>query len=153
MENASKALIMAGGVLVGILILSLAVYLFADFGSTVAKINDQKAEQEIVEFNSRFTSYEGFKDKNGEWQITVYDIISLAGYAKEYNKYYQESNREKISVNITGIIGNLQNEGESKYQELIDENTNAYGETTKFSYSSVSYDNEGRVKAINFKKE
>lgn len=32
MENASKALIMAGGVLIGILILSLAVYLFIDFG-------------------------------------------------------------------------------------------------------------------------
>ena len=41
MENASKALIMAGGILVGVLVLSLMVYLFADFGSTSAQINAQ----------------------------------------------------------------------------------------------------------------
>ena len=39
MENASNALIIAGGVLIGVLIISLAVYLFVDFGSTSAEIN------------------------------------------------------------------------------------------------------------------
>ena len=39
MENASKALIMAGGVLIGVLIISLAVYLFVSFGQTSAEIN------------------------------------------------------------------------------------------------------------------
>ena len=33
MENASKALLMAAGVLIGVLILSLAVYLFENFGT------------------------------------------------------------------------------------------------------------------------
>ena len=42
MENASKALLMAAEVLIGLLILSLAVYLFADFGSTSAEINKKK---------------------------------------------------------------------------------------------------------------
>ena len=55
MENASKALIMAGGVLIGILIISLAVYLFADFGSTSAQINAQNSQKQITEFNSKFT--------------------------------------------------------------------------------------------------
>ena len=44
MENASNALIIAGGVLIGVLILSLAVYLFADFGSTSAEINKKTQE-------------------------------------------------------------------------------------------------------------
>ena len=39
MENASNALLIAGGVLIGVLILSLAVYLFADFGAKSADIN------------------------------------------------------------------------------------------------------------------
>jgi len=36
MENASKALLMAAGVLIGLLVLSLMVYLFASFASTSA---------------------------------------------------------------------------------------------------------------------
>ena len=37
MENASKALLMAAGVLMGILIISLAVFLFVTFGATSAE--------------------------------------------------------------------------------------------------------------------
>ena len=58
MENASNALLIAGGVLIGVLILSLAVYLFADFGSTSADINQRTAEQQLTQFNSKFTVYE-----------------------------------------------------------------------------------------------
>ena len=39
MENASKALLMAGGVLIGLLIIALAVYLFTSFGTTSAEVN------------------------------------------------------------------------------------------------------------------
>ena len=100
MENASKALIMAGGVLIGILILSLAAYLFVDLGSTSAEITAQNAQKQITEFNSKFTSYEEYKDSDGNWQITIYDIISLAAYAKENNEYYKDVEDEKISVKI-----------------------------------------------------
>ena len=58
MENASKALIMAGGILVGVLVLSLMVYLFADFGSTSAQINAQNKQNQLSQFNSKFTAYE-----------------------------------------------------------------------------------------------
>ena len=68
MENASKALLMAGGVLIGVLIISLAVYLFADFGSTSAEVNAQNAQKQITAFNSKFTAYEGYKDEQtGEY--------------------------------------------------------------------------------------
>ena len=55
MENASKALLMAAGVLIGILILSLAVFLFANFGSASAEINRQNEIKRINEFNAQFT--------------------------------------------------------------------------------------------------
>ena len=71
MENASNALIIAGGVLIGVLILSLAVYLFADFGSTSAEINKKTQEQQLVQFNSKFTTYESTEKK---W--TVYDVVT-----------------------------------------------------------------------------
>ena len=93
MENASKALIMAAGILIGVLIISLAAYLFADFGSTSAKINQQVEQQRIIQFNSQFTSY-----LNKE--LTIYDVITILGYAQENNQYYEESNDEKIEVKL-----------------------------------------------------
>ena len=92
MENASKALIMAGGILVGVLILSLMVYLFADFGSTSAQINAQNKQNQLTQFNSKFSAYE---DKEG---LTIYDVITVAGYAKENNKYYEGNQSNQIIV-------------------------------------------------------
>ncbi len=71
MENASKALLMAAGVLIGIMVLSLAVYLFVTFGSTSAQMHQQKEQDQLNQFNSQFTSYEGKED------ITIYDIVLL----------------------------------------------------------------------------
>ena len=83
MENASKALLMAAGVLIGIMVLSLAVYLFVTFGSTSAQMHQQKEQDQLNQFNSQFTSYEGKED------ITIYDIVTVANLATENNKYYE----------------------------------------------------------------
>lgn len=83
MENASNALIMAASVLIGLVIISLAVYLFVSFGSTSAEIHEEKEQQTLNEFNAQFTSYEG---KEG---ITIYDVVSVANLATESNRYYE----------------------------------------------------------------
>ena len=153
MENASKALIIAGGVLIGLLVISLAVYLFVDFGRTAADINNQNAEQQIVEFNSKFTKYESYKDNDGNWKTTIYDIISLAGYAKENNEYYNESSDEQISVNIIGnpVKNNIQQL--SDYKSIMLQYMYDGSGTTlrKFSCESISYNTKGKIKSINFK--
>jgi len=83
MENASKALIMAGGVLIGILILSLAVYLFIDFGGKASVIHDRITSNQLTQFNAQFNVYVGRKD------VTIYQIISLVNLAKENNEEHQ----------------------------------------------------------------
>ena len=80
MENASKALIMAGGILIAILVMSLFVYLIVSFGATSDKIHDQNAQTQITEFNAQFTKYQG------RTNITIYDIVSVANLARENNK-------------------------------------------------------------------
>lgn len=92
MENASKALLMAAGFLMGLLILSLMVYLFVSFGSNAEEMRGQIERDRLAQFNSQFTSYQG---KEG---ITIYDIITVAGFATENNKYYG-FNKKTISVN------------------------------------------------------
>lgn len=82
MENASKALTMAAGILIGLLIIGLAVYLFSSFASTSTQIHDQIAETQTNQFNAQFTSYVG---KEG---ITIYDVITVVNLAKDSNEYY-----------------------------------------------------------------
>ena len=82
MENASKALLMAAGVLMGILILSLAIHLFVSFAMTSAEMHGTIENNRLSEFNSQFTSYEA-KDN-----ITIYDVITIVNLAKENNKYF-----------------------------------------------------------------
>lgn len=91
MENASKALLMAAGVLIGLLVLSLAVYLFVSFGTTSAELHKQNEEHQIDQFNSQFTSYVG---KDG---ITIYDVVTVANIATETNIYYEFTKRNTLA--------------------------------------------------------
>ncbi len=97
MENASKALIMAAGILIGILLLSLAVYLFVSFGSTSAKLHQQKAEAVLAQFNAQFTSYEGKEN------VTIHDVVTIANLATETNTYYdfKKSEHNNLSSDAT----------------------------------------------------
>ena len=94
MENASKALLMAGGVLLGIMVLSLAVLLFASFGGTSSQIHDNIEENQTTQFNSQFTSYMG-KDN-----VTIHDVVSMAKLATQNNQNYEFAHR--AAADVTG---------------------------------------------------
>ena len=147
MENASKALIMAAGVLIGILIISLAVYLFVDFGSTSAEINAQNAEKQINQFNSKFTSY---ADK----ELTIYDVITVVNYAKENNEYYEGLEEYKITV-VLGTNDNLTNRDEKYLNDLISYDKKLITESSpklpgyECKSGNIEYQN-GRVKLLRF---
>ena len=113
MENASKALLMAASVLIGILIISLAVYLFVTFGSASAKMHKQNEVQQIAQFNSQFTSYE-------EKECTIYDVITLANLATENNKYYEFNKRQnKTNGNDNYISVKVSNYSELRFRQSI----------------------------------
>ena len=57
MENASKALIIAGAILLAILLISLGIMIFTQAQDTVT--NSGMSEAEIQSFNSKFLKYEG----------------------------------------------------------------------------------------------
>ena len=130
MENASKALIMAAGVLIGILILSLAVYLFVSFGTTSAELHRQNDANRTNEFNTQFTKYVGSDD------ITIYTIVSLANIATENNIEYElpkvstiinDNNYSKFYVQIVfnnkPIEGGYNTPSATNYNTLIKNDT------------------------------
>ena len=58
MENASKALIMAGAILIAIMIISLSIFIFNNFGN-MAKERANMDKEEIQAFNAKITPYLG----------------------------------------------------------------------------------------------
>ena len=102
MENASKALVMAGSVLLAIMMISLAIYLFSNFGGVTSQIEQGVEESQISQFNSQFTTNVG---KNN---VTIYDIVSMANLATQNNKQYGFSkqtatgNNYYIAVTLQG---------------------------------------------------
>lgn len=88
MENASKALIIAGAILLSILIIALGVFVFNQAKSAVG--NTGLSDQEVAAFNSKFDSYEG-KQKGSS-------VKALINTLKNYNNTVDTANAEYINI-------------------------------------------------------
>ena len=90
MENASRALLMAGGILVGVLIVTLMITLFLSARDLSNTYDANKQSEAIQQFNENFTRYIG-------QDITMHQIITLYNFAKiENNKI--------VDVDVSTII-------------------------------------------------
>ena len=79
MENASKALFIAAGVIIALMVISLGVYLFITFGQAASDTHKQVKEYQINQFNSQYTKY----DKRND--LTIYDVVTVANMATQNN--------------------------------------------------------------------
>lgn len=59
MENASKALIIAGAILISILIIAIGMYIYSNSQSSIYNATSQMSTQEKSAFNQAWTIYEG----------------------------------------------------------------------------------------------
>lgn len=149
MENATKALIMAAGVLMGIVILSLAVYEFTSFGISSKEIHKANEETRLNEFNSQFTKYEGKDD------VTIYDVITVANLAKENNSYYEFSPRrldqntgKDLYISVILDDNSIENQDQSTYKLKIDSEYNS-----KYTCIAIISNDTGRVYKVKFSKQ
>ena len=79
MENASKALIIAGAILLSILIISLGIMIY---NNAVGVVNtDAMSEVDIQQFNSKFTQYEG-KSVKGATVNSMFDAVLASNRAQ-----------------------------------------------------------------------
>lgn len=146
MENASKALLMVATVLVGILILSIGVYLFSIFGDFSSETAKQIEEKKISEFNAQFYKYLGQKE------CRAHDIVTVANLANENNKNneYTDSDRNTGTYYIKVIVDGKSYEGETNdtYMQFLKDNP-----VTNFKCTKVEINNNTKlVKSITFEK-
>ena len=78
MENASKAILMAGGMLLTILIVSLLVFAWNTFSNYYSQKDSIDEIDDVTEFNLQFTNY----DRN---DVSGYELLSLINQVIDYN--------------------------------------------------------------------
>ena len=134
MENASKALIMAGGVLLGILLISLLLSVYTQMNKTQEESAKIQATKELAEFNAYYESY------NKE---VVYgaEILTLINKAKE-------TNEDGITINIK-VIDVSGNEFESVVDIDAIKNEIIGKKETEYECTEVRYE-QGRVNKLTF---
>lgn len=88
MENASKALIIAGAILLSILIISLGIMIYNQAAGVVN--NNSMDELEITQFNEKFTQYCGSNVRGAN--------VNALKHAIDTNNRVQEDEGKKVTI-------------------------------------------------------
>ena len=94
MENATKALLIAGGVLLGILILGVLIYMATTLSSLSKAKEKEKEIEQIAEFNKVYESYDKKKLRGTE-------VVSIINRAIDNNTKYEGNSDRQIKVYVT----------------------------------------------------
>ena len=94
MENASKALIIAGAILLSILLISLGIYIFTQAQTVVNGSGMTQAE--VKSFNEQFLKYEGTKKGS--------EVKSLVQEVNVNNKQDESEERQIEITSSNGVV-------------------------------------------------
>lgn len=90
MENISKALQIAGGVLIAVLVISIIIFGYSQLRKYQNNQDEIKQVQQVNEFNKKFEAYNG--------AISGYKLYSLTNLAIDFEK--QEESNVDIYMNL-----------------------------------------------------
>ncbi len=118
MENASKALIMAAGILIGVIVLSIFAYEFITISNTGEQYGQEIRKRQISEFNSQFEAYAyeySYENPNlaTPRRLKVQEVVRLFYLVSDWNKNNED---DQIDITVPNSIANR------------------YGQTTNFAY-------------------
>ena len=146
MENASKALLIAGGVLIAVMLISLGVYLFQNSSNLSASYFKKLEEDAINVFNSKFLTYE--KD------LYPQEMVGLINLVKEVN----EKQILGIQIKVDGRVMDLNVNDVWKVNEMDvlhipfkvenDVNVIVMEDLQTYKFDKINYDDKGRIKEL-----
>lgn len=138
MENASKALLIAGAILLAILLISLGIMVFQQGQSAIKNSGMSKAE--IAAFNGQFTKYEG--DKRGS------DVKSLIQEVNTSNASDRAEGNDRVIQLDGDVSGNQVGSGNTQYTTY---NTNISA-TSTYTVTIDEYDASGFISKMTITK-
>ena len=116
-ENASQSILMVGGILLAISVLSFFVYAISTFGGFANNMNAQIDGSEIQKYNQHFFQYQS------RYNITFQEVVSAINFAKDWNDQndYSFDQVNKNSVDYATNVYIIDGEG-TQHQVFGDTN-------------------------------
>lgn len=146
MENAAiKALLMAAGVLIGIMMISLGISLYSSLSEYVEFTHKEIASNEIQQFNEQFLKYINYNTSTMEMEftLTIQDIVTVANIANENNLNTDYT----VKVVLEGVPG-LQEDIKSNSAEILE---NRLEKQYRCSVNDIKINTiTGRVEQVTF---
>ena len=133
---------MAAEVLIAMMIVSLGVYVFYTYSQTSREIHDKKAEQQLVEFNAKYTKYVD------QTTLTIYDVRTIANYAKKDNENLVDSEKIEVMFEGSNVVNKTETEWDAQIQSQVGDIRNGNTELRKYKCIEPEYTENGRVKKI-----
>ena len=113
MDNASKALYMAGSLLIALLVISLLVYAFSNIGGLQDEVDTIESEEEITAFN---TEYEAFNKKI----MYGVDVISCINKVINHDEKYVNGKRSNPKYGTEALINVIVNLSDNNLHEITE---------------------------------
>lgn len=151
MENAVKALTMAGGILIAIMVIAALVYASGTW-QVIPKKQDQSAEaQQLSLFNQQYESY-------ARDALYGTDLVSLLNKAIDNNERYDVTSGERMYINVQfSLLSNVEGE-KNTYKKYIETGEVVKDQskptvTTKKLYGDEDYTKKYSLKNPTTKKD
>lgn len=147
MENATKAMLIAAGVLMGVMILSLGAALFA---SLDAYVQAEHERMEFIEQNAFNTQFIKYSNSN---TLTIQDIVTAANLAHQNNiKYNADAgNRGNQGSLYVAVYLNNQPKENATDDEIAQLLTENLSKTYKCASDGIKFSEiTGRIYEIYF---
>ena len=143
MENASKALLMAGGVLISLLVIGFAIFLYSSFSDKARQGKEEMAQTQQARFNYKYLAYNQRKD------LTYYDILNIQKMAQEDNEelgidiHVYLDGRDITDVDISKF---------DNFLEMMEDKTLTFGDTVTdlIKYRCVVTSINSTIKGVRF---
>lgn len=103
MENASKALVMAGSILLSLLVIGSLVFLYRDLSSIEVAKEESKKNMQITEYNKPYLAYE--KELYGSELLSL--INKVLDYDNKIDKEQSGYTKMSISLKVSRNYGSF----------------------------------------------
>ena len=130
MENASKALIIAGAILISILLITLGIIVYNGSRSTIDESMGSMDETTISMTNSKISQYTGNN-------VSSTQIRALVNQINTANK-----------VNKAGITIKFKSSGGASFSNVTDDSNIETGKTYKVTIPDSAYNSQGLIKEV-----
>ncbi len=101
MEDASRALLIAAGVFIGVMILSLGVFLFNSLNQFTESTQERMDQNAVSKFNNQFLAYVDNPS------LRIQDVITVANMASENNANYGVENESDGNNYYVKVIAEI----------------------------------------------